>query len=487
MTLLSDILKGINLIEVEGSIAIPIAGLAIDSRKVKANFLFAAIAGTSQDGHDFIQQAIDRGAAAILCESLPNDMSPDVCYLKVASSNNSMAYIARNYFDNPVGGMQIIGITGTNGKTTVATLCFQLAQKLGYKAGLFSTVEVRIGAQRLKATHTTPDFIQLYARLREMKDAGCAFVFMEVSSHALDQNRLKGLPFDIGVFTNVTRDHLDYHGDFKSYIDAKKLLFDRLDKTSSAIICKDDKHADYMVQNCAAKIRTYGLRSFGDIHGRVIENSIHGLTMQLNGKEISFQISGAYNAQNLLATYGVFECLGFSEDELLEKWSTLRGAEGRFDQIRSAEGVIAIVDYAHTPDALANVLRAINELQKKQTTTITVVGCGGDRDKGKRPLMAKIASENSELVILTSDNPRSEDPQEIVNEMYAGIAVRDQNKTFKIVDREEAIKLACQLAKNGDIILVAGKGHEKYQEIKGEKFPFDDKQVLQQYLSIVPS
>lgn len=484
MTLLSDILNEISVKQSVGNLEVEIAGLAIDSRKVNKGFLFAAIPGTQVDGHQYIPTAIERGASAILCESMPTQLETGITYLQVNDSNLAMAYITRAYFDFPAEDMKIIGITGTNGKTTVATLSWQLAMAMGKKAGLFSTVDVRIADQIESATHTTPDFIQLYRRLRQMKDAGCDYVFMEVSSHALHQQRTAGLEFDVAVFTNATRDHLDYHGDFKSYLNAKKLLFDGLGESASAVVCKDDKHAAYMVQNCSATVKTYGLRAFGDIHGRLIENTINGLTIQLFGKEIAFRLTGAYNAQNLLAVYGIFQSLGFEQDDMLEKWSGLRGAEGRFDLLHGADGEVAIVDYAHTPDALKNVLTAVTQMRRDNKSIITVVGAGGDRDAGKRPLMAQVASEMSNITILTSDNPRTENPDTILEDMYRGISDDKQKTTFKIVNREEAIKLACQLAKAGDIVLVAGKGHEKYQEINGEKFPFDDKQVLQQYLSI---
>lgn len=483
MTLLSDILNEIIVQQSVGNLEIEVSGLAIDSRRVDTGYLFAAIRGSQSDGHDFITKAIENGATAILCEELPANLIDGIGYIVVGDSNEAMAFVARAFYGFPAEDMRIVGITGTNGKTTVATLGWQLSMALGIKAGLFSTVDVRIGDQLESATHTTPDFIQLYARLREMKDAGCKHVFMEVSSHALHQNRTAGLQFDVAVFTNATRDHLDYHGDFKSYLNAKKLLFDGLDTEAVAIVCQDDKHASYMVQNCAASVKTYGLRAFGDIHGRLIENTINGLTIQLFGKEIAFRLTGAYNAQNLLAVYGIFESLGFEQEEIMEKWSGLRGAEGRFDLLYGADGEVAIVDYAHTPDALKNVLTAVDQMRRDKKAIITVVGAGGDRDAGKRPLMAQVATGLSDITILTSDNPRSENPDTILEDMFAGVSTEKRKTTFKIVNREEAIKLACQLAKAGDIILVAGKGHEKYQEINGEKFPFDDKQVLQQYLS----
>jgi UDP-N-acetylmuramoyl-L-alanyl-D-glutamate--2,6-diaminopimelate ligase len=482
MTLLSKIIGNIQLIDSHGSIDISIAGLAIDSREVKPGYLFAAISGSQLDGHSFIEKAIQTGATAVLCETLPRVLKEGITYLHVVSSNETMALIARAFYGDPAADMKMIGITGTNGKTTVATLGWQLMKLMGHEAGLFSTVDVRIGNQKVAATHTTPDFIQLYSRLSEMKNAGCKYVFMEVSSHALHQNRVFGINFDVALFTNATRDHLDYHGSFKAYLNAKKLLFDGLSKSATAIICKDDKHADYMVQNCAATIKTYGLRYFGDIYGRILENSISGLTMKVRGHEIVFRMAGAYNAQNLLAAFGIAEALGFKESEIVEKWSLLTGAEGRFDRWTSDRGITGIIDYAHSPDALENLLNNVNEMRHQNNQVITVIGCGGDRDKGKRPMMARVAVSKSDLTILTSDNPRSENPDEIINDMYVGVEESKQSKTFKISQRKEAIKLACQLAKEGDIVVIAGKGHEKYQEINGEKFPFDDKQVLQQYL-----
>ncbi len=482
MTLLSEILNDIEVLKEVGSTDISITGMAIDSRKVNSDYLFAAIPGSLVDGHVFIEQAIRAGARAILLEEFPEKLIEEVTYIQVTSSAKAMALVTKAFFGHPADDMKMIGITGTNGKTTVATLGWQLIKLLGKEAGLFSTVDVRIGDEMVKATHTTPDIIQLYSRLNEMRNAGCEYVFMEVSSHALHQDRVYGIDFDVALFTNATRDHLDYHGDFKSYLNAKKILFDQLKKSSSAIICKDDKHASYMVQNCVANVITYGLRSFGDIHGRIIENSINGLTLKLDGHEIVFRMAGAYNAQNLLAVYGIAKALGFRQDEILEKWSLLTGAKGRFDRYRSTEGVTGIVDYAHTPDALENLLDNINEMRGNRNNLITVVGCGGDRDKGKRPIMAQVATQKSDLTILTSDNPRTEIPEEIIQDMYKGVDEVYRKNTFTITNREEAIKLACQLAKRGDIIVVAGKGHEKYQDINGKKFPFDDKQVLQQYL-----
>ncbi|MCL4151547.1 UNVERIFIED_CONTAM: hypothetical protein GTU68_024477, partial [Idotea baltica] len=463
MTLLSDIISSIQILNSKGSLEIGINGLAIDSRKVKTGYLFGALRGSQLDGHDYIEKSIELGANVIVCEELPDHLHENVTYLKVTNSVESFALMTRDYFDNPAEDMKMIGITGTNGKTTVATLAWQLIQLLGMKAGLFSTVDVRIGEESLPATHTTPDVIQLYKRLKEMRDAGCEYVLMEVSSHALDQKRVFGLNFDIAVFTNATRDHLDYHGDFKAYLNAKKLLFDGLKKGATAIICQDDKHADYMIQNTVAEIKTYGLRSFGELHGRLIENNIDGLTLQIDQVQVAFRMAGAYNAQNLLAAYGIAKTLDFEQYDILEKWSLLTGAEGRFDQIKK-NGITAIVDYAHTPDALENILNNINEMRSDRNTLITIIGCGGDRDRGKRPMMAKVASEKSDLTILTSDNPRTENPSEIIEEMFVGVSIEKQSKTFKITGREEAIKLGCQLAKEGDIIVVAGKGHEKYQD-----------------------
>jgi UDP-N-acetylmuramoyl-L-alanyl-D-glutamate--2,6-diaminopimelate ligase len=456
--------------------------IQIDSRQVKSGDLFVAVRGSLADGHAFIDAAIQNGARAILCEDIPSKVVDGITYVMVEDSKLAAAELVQAYYDYPQQGMKIVGITGTNGKTTVATICWQMFRELQIKCGLFSTVHVKVNDDELPATHTTPDIIQLYRVLSEMREAGCEYVFMEVSSHALDQNRTAGIAFETAVFTNVSRDHLDYHGDFKSYLDAKKKLFDHLDAEALAVICADDKHADYMVQNCKARICKYALTRTAELKGRILENSLDGLLMRIGKQEVFFRMGGRYNALNLLAALAVGEEFALDRERLLESLSMVRGAEGRFETIKSKKGVYAIVDYAHSPDALDKLLKNVNSMIPAGRKCISVVGCGGDRDRGKRPLMGGIAARLSDLTILTSDNPRSEDPELIIEEMFGGIQDEQRNKVFRVASREDAIKLATTLAKQGDIIVVAGKGHEKYQEIKGEKFPFDDKMILRSYL-----
>ena len=454
-----------------------ISKVVFDSRKVEAASLFVAVHGTQVDGHRFIEKAIISGATVIVCETLPEKIDESILYIKVANSAAALGMLAHNYYQHPSKKLQLIGVTGTNGKTTTVTLLHRLFSELGYKVGLLSTVENKIGQKTIPSTHTTPDALAINALLDEMVNQGCQYAFMEVSSHAIHQERINGLVFKGGVFTNISHDHLDYHETFKAYINAKKKFFDDLPKTAFALTNVDDKNGKIMVQNTKAKIATYGLRRMADYKAKILDNRIEGLHLIVNEQELYCRLVGVFNAYNLLAVYGVGNLLEFNEVELLTILSNLTAAEGRFDTVIKNEKV-GIVDYAHTPDALVNVLDTIQTVAKHSQKIITLVGCGGDRDKVKRPIMAKVACEKSDMVILTSDNPRSEDPNAILADMEKGIPEEANHKVLVISDRKQAIKTACKFAKAGDIILVAGKGHEKYQEIKGEKFPFDDKQTL---------
>jgi UDP-N-acetylmuramoyl-L-alanyl-D-glutamate--2,6-diaminopimelate ligase len=455
-----------------------VANITTDSREAKKDTLFIAIRGTITDGHEHIQQAIESGCVAIVCEEIPAEHAAGVSYIKVANSRKAAGHIAANFFDDPSADVDVIGITGTNGKTTIATTLHRLFTQLGYKVGLLSTVKNLIGGQEQEATHTTPDPISLNRLLRQMADEGCSQVFMEVSSHALHQYRIAGLDFKGAAFTNISHDHLDYHGSFKEYIAAKKMLFDGLTRGSFAITNVDDRNGDIMVQNSNANVITYGLLNMADHMCKVLENSFTGLLLNIDGREVNTKLIGGFNAYNILCAYAIAISLGEDRLQVLTILSSLDPVEGRFEFTRTQNGIIGIVDYAHTPDALSNVLKTIGNIRTKNETLITLVGCGGDRDRAKRPEMARIAGEMSDKVILTSDNPRSENPEEIINEMKEGLDPVTSRKTVSITDRAEAIRTACMLAKPGDIILVAGKGHEKYQEIKGERFPFDDLEKL---------
>jgi UDP-N-acetylmuramoyl-L-alanyl-D-glutamate--2,6-diaminopimelate ligase len=479
MALLQDILFRVNIRSVEGATGIDIKDLQIDSRKVNVGSVFIAIKGSSADGHQFIDTAVNNGAKAIICATMPSKKREGVTYVQVENSAAAAGYMAHNYYGQPSEKMKLVGVTGTNGKTTVATLLYKLFTKLGYTCGLLSTVQNHIGDRILPATHTTPDAISLNALLKEMVDAGCSHVFMETSSHAVHQHRIAGLYFSGGLFTNITHDHLDYHKTFDEYIRVKKTFFDSLPSTSFAISNADDKRGTVMLQNTNAAKFYYSLKTLADFKGKILENGLTGLVMIINEQEVHFRLIGEFNAYNLLAVYGAAICLGEEKSEVLLHLSAMTGAEGRFDYyISNKERVIGIIDYAHTPDALVNVLLTIQKLRKGYEEVITVVGCGGDRDKAKRPVMAEAACEYSTKVIFTSDNPRSEDPLEILKDMETGLSSAAKRKYISIADRREAIKTAVSLAKTEDIILVAGKGHEKYQEIKGHKHPFDDKQVL---------
>jgi UDP-N-acetylmuramoyl-L-alanyl-D-glutamate--2,6-diaminopimelate ligase len=479
MALLQDILFRVKIRSVEGATAVDVKDLQIDSRKVSSGSAFIAIKGSSADGHQFIDTAVNNGAKAIICETLPADRKEGITYVQVESSAAAAGYMAHNYYGQPSERIKLVGVTGTNGKTTIATLLYKLFTKLGYTCGLLSTVQNHIGDKIVPATHTTPDAISLNALLKEMVDAGCSHVFMETSSHAIHQHRITGLYFSGGLFSNITHDHLDYHKTFEEYIRVKKSFFDSLPSTSFAISNADDKRGTVMLQNTNAAKFYYSLKTLADFKGKILENGLTGLVMTVNDQEVHFRLIGEFNAYNLLAVYGAAICLGEEKSEVLLQLSAMIGAEGRFEYyISNKERVIGIIDYAHTPDALINVLITIQKLRKGHEQVITVVGCGGDRDKTKRPVMAEAACEYSTKAIFTSDNPRSEDPLEILKDMERGLSSAARRKYISIADRREAIKTAVSLSKPEDIILVAGKGHEKYQEIKGVKHPFDDKQVL---------
>ncbi|MEK7257433.1 MAG: UDP-N-acetylmuramoyl-L-alanyl-D-glutamate--2,6-diaminopimelate ligase [Bacteroidota bacterium] len=463
-----------------GSTEPTITTLTLDSRQVQKGTLFAAIRGTATNGHTYIEKAIEAGAAAILCEELPGEIKAGITYVQVPDSAEAFGQAASNFHDRPSEKLKLIGVTGTNGKTTTATLLSDLFTALGYKVGLISTIENRIFNKSIPSTHTTPDAESINLLISQMVEAGCDYAFMEVSSHAVDQRRIAGLRFVGGVFTNITHDHLDYHKTFKAYIEAKKKFFDKLSKTAFALVNTDDKRGEVMLQNTKAKPYTFALRRAADFKARILENSLTGLQLDLDGQEFHARLIGEFNAYNLLAVYAVAVLLEQEKREVLQALSSLRAAEGRFDQVVNQErNLIGIVDYAHTPDALEKVLSTIHSLRKGGGRILTVCGCGGDRDKTKRPLMAKAACDYSDQVILTSDNPRSEDPAAILADMEQGIPPYATQKVLVIADRRQAIRTACRLAQSGDVILVAGKGHEKYQEIKGMKYPFDDKKELE--------
>lgn len=486
MKTLRDILYNVNIVAVKGSTDTAVNALNIDSRAIRPGDAFIAIRGVHADGHLFIDKAVQQGAAVVICEELPAQPADNVVYVQVNSSATAAGVIAGNFYDNPSHKVQLVGVTGTNGKTTIATLLFKLFSALGYHCGMLSTVQNQIGDRIVPATHTTPDPIHLNALLADMVTDGCDYVFMEVSSHAIHQQRIAGLKFAGGIFSNITHDHLDYHKTFDEYIRVKKSWFDGLPATAFALTNLDDKRGNVMLQNTKAKKQTYSLRTVADFKGKILENNLTGLIMLINETEVHFRLIGEFNAYNLLAVYGAATLLGQDKARVLQALSDLSGAEGRFDYIVSPnQRIIGIVDYAHTPDALLNVLATIKNLRKGNEQVITVVGCGGDRDTAKRPVMAEVAVERSDRVILTSDNPRSEDPNEIIRQMEAGVPVHLKKKVLSITDRKEAIKTAISLANPEDIILIAGKGHEKYQEIQGVKHPFDDKQVLDEMMRLM--
>lgn len=484
MAELKDILYKVSLTSSYGNMAVEVNGICFDSRKVQPGSLFVAVRGTQSDGHDYITKAILQGAVAIVCEKLPDTINEALVYVTVKSSAEALGIIASNFYGNPSEKLKLTGVTGTNGKTTTATLLYQLFSRLGYRAGLISTVENRIADQVIPATHTTPDPIQLNYLLRKMADESCTHVFMEVSSHAVDQERIAGLKFAGAIFTNITHDHLDYHKTFENYIKAKKKFFDDLPSDAFALVNADDKRGMVMLQNTKASKYTFGLKKMVDYKAKIMTNSIEGLELEINGKSVWFKMIGDFNAYNLTGVFGAAVLLGEEADEVLTQLSLLKGAPGRFELVMPGSKFTAIVDYAHTPDALKNVLETIAEFRTGTEQVITVVGCGGNRDKTKRPLMASIACKLSDKVFLTSDNPRDEDPMEIIREMQTGVTPTEARKTLVIADREEAIKTACMMAREKDIILIAGKGHEDYQEIKGVKHPFDDRKVVERMMQL---
>lgn len=475
---LQELLKNIKPTTIEGNTDVEITGVNIDSRKIKDGHLFVAMKGTQVDGHKFIGKAIESGAKAILCEDMPQEKNDRVCYIQVASTEDAVGKVATLFFGDPSKHLKLVGVTGTNGKTTIATLLYNMFRKFGYKVGLLSTVCNYIDDREVPADHTTPDPIELNELLSEMVKAGCEYAFMECSSHAIHQKRIGGLKFAGGIFTNLTRDHLDYHKTFENYRNAKKAFFDGLPRTAFAITNADDRNGMVMVQNTKATIKTYSTRQIADFRARIIEMHFAGMYLDIDGHEVGVQFIGKFNVSNLLAVYAATRMLGMQPEDILVAMSTLHSVSGRLEPIQSPDGFTAIVDYAHTPDALENVLNAIHEVLNGKGKVITVCGAGGNRDKGKRPLMAQEAVRQSDRVIITSDNPRFEEPQDIINDMIAGLNKEQLKKVITIVDRKEAIKTACMMARKGDVILVAGKGHENYQEIKGVKHHFDDKEVL---------
>jgi UDP-N-acetylmuramoyl-L-alanyl-D-glutamate--2,6-diaminopimelate ligase len=480
MKLLKDILYKAGIVTVVGSTDIDIENITFDSRNVVKGSLFIAVKGTKVDGHEYIEQAVKSGATVIVHQDDVKILNEAIAYVKVKNSSESLGWIASNYYDNPSSKLKLAGITGTNGKTTTVTLLHKLFRELGYNVGLLSTVCNKINDDIIPSTHTTPDAIQLNGLLKMMVNEGCTHCFMEVSSHAVVQNRITGLEFAGGIFSNITHDHLDYHKTFEEYLTAKKRFFDMLGNQAFALSNVDDKNGKVMLQNTKASKHSYALKNPADFKAKIIENNFSGLQLNIDGVDVWFKLIGNFNAYNLLAIYATSILLGENKDSILTTLSRLEAVEGRFDYVRSADGTIAIIDYAHTPDALSNVLSTITSIKEGNEEIITVVGCGGDRDSTKRPIMARIACEYSNKVILTSDNPRSEDPEKILADMIEGVDIISKRKVLSILNRKEAIKTACSLAKPGDIILLAGKGHEKYQEIKGVKYPLDDKQVVKE-------
>lgn len=485
MKTLNNILRNIDTKKVEGSPEIEISGIQFDSRKITAGNLFVAISGTQVDGHEFIEKAIDLGASAVICERLPKNLHKDVVYVHVANTAKALGHLASNFYDNPSSKLQLVGITGTNGKTTVASLLFQLFRELGYGVGLISTVKYMVNEIEHPSTHTTPDALKINEMLAEMVDEGCEYCFMEVSSHAISQSRIEGLTFTGAAFTNITHDHLDYHKTFGQYINTKKELFDGLPSTAFALTNKDDRNGSVMVQNCRGSKYSYSINSLADFKGRILEQDFNGMLLEIGGKEAWYTQSGKFNAYNLLTVYGIAFLLGIEDEDIITTLSKTQKVAGRFETYVSPQRIIGIVDYAHTPDALENVLKTINEIRSRNEKLITVFGCGGDRDKEKRPKMAKVACDLSDQVMITSDNPRFEDAEEILNDIQKGVPAEHYKKVIKISDREEAIKAAISFAKAGDIILIAGKGHETYQDIKGKKTAFDDKEILSKNLRLL--
>ena len=485
---IGQLLKAIAPLQVKGEVEREITGVSIDSRLVEQGHLFIAVRGTQADGHAYIGSAIGRGAVAVVCEQLPEsaeESGNSVTYIRVADSEEAVGRLSTTFYGDPTSKLELVGVTGTNGKTTIATLLYHVFRALGYKVGLISTVCNYVDDEPVPTEHTTPDPITLNRLLGRMADAGCKYAFMEVSSHAVAQRRISGLRFAGGIFTNLTRDHLDYHKTVENYLRAKKAFFDQLPKSAFSVTNLDDKNGLVMTQNTRSRVYTYSLRSLSDFKGRIIESHFEGMLLDVNGREVAVHFIGKYNASNLLAVYGAAVALGKDPDEVLRIISTLHSVSGRLETIHSERGFTAIVDYAHTPDALVNVLNAIHGVLEGRGRVITVVGAGGNRDKGKRPIMAREAARLSDQLIITSDNPRFEEPQDIVNDMLAGLTPDDALKTLSIVDRREAIRAACAMARQGDVILVAGKGHEDYQEVRGVKHHFDDREELKKIMQII--
>lgn len=482
MMTLKDILYKVTLNAVAGTTNVSVKNIVFDSRNVSDNDVFVAVVGTQSDGHDFIDMAISKGCNAIICKKLPEKLVPEVTYVEVENSSSALAVMASNYYGVPSENLRLVGVTGTNGKTTIATLLYQLFKNAGYKVGLLSTVKIMVDTVEYKATHTTPDSLTINKYLKEMSDVGVEYCFMEVSSHGIHQKRTEGLHFEGGIFTNLTHDHLDYHKDFAEYRDVKKAFFDGLSEKAFALVNIDDKNGLVMLQNTKARKFTYALKSYGDYKAQILENQFSGLLLKINDNEVWTRLIGNFNAYNILAIYATAELLGLEKVEILRLVSELESVSGRFQYLISDDKITAIVDYAHTPDALKNVLETVNSIRTKNEELITVVGCGGDRDKTKRPKMGHIASALSTKVIFTSDNPRNENPDTIISEIEAGVEPQNFKKTISITDRKQAIKTACQMANGNDIILIAGKGHETYQEIKGERFDFDDFEIVKEFL-----
>lgn len=480
MTEVGYLIEGLQTEAVEGSLDIQVTDIQLDNRKVQPGCMFVAMCGTQVDGHDFIPGAIENGAVAVLCQKMPERKVPGVTYVQVADTNQAVGRIATRFFGNPSEKFELVGVTGTNGKTTIATLLYNMMRALGYKCGLLSTVCNYIDGEAVPATHTTPDAVTLNRLMGRMADEGCKYVFMECSSHAIHQHRIGGLKFAGGIFTNITRDHLDYHGTFENYLKAKKMFFDALGKNAFMVTNLDDRNGMVMAQNTRAKVRTYSLRSMSDFKGKVLESGFDGMLLDINGHEVFMRFIGQFNASNLLAVYGAAVCLGHDPLKVLTVMSTLVPVNGRFDAIHSPKGFTAIVDYAHTPDALTNVLTTITQVLEGKGQIITVVGAGGNRDKGKRPIMAQESVKYSDKVIITSDNPRFEEPDDIIADMTGGLEKKDMAKVLTITDRRQAIHTACMLAGKGDVVLVAGKGHEDYQDVKGVKHHFDDHEVIRE-------
>jgi len=478
MKYLSEIIDGLAFTELQGSADIEISAVVFDSRKVIPGCLFVAVKGTVSDGHDYILQAVNDGAVAVICEELPARVTGEVDFLMVADSAIALGIVSANFYDNPSAKLKLVGVTGTNGKTTIATLLYKLFRDLGYKCGLISTVENKINDEVFPSTHTTPDPVELQRLMSDMAEQGCDYCFMEVSSHAIAQHRIAGLKFGGAIFSNLTHDHLDYHKTFEKYLKAKKSFFDDLPSNAFALTNGDDKNGNVMLQNTKAHKKTYGLKSMADYKARILENQFEGLLLQIDNEEVWFKMVGTFNAYNLLAVYAAAMLLDQDKTKILTSLSKLTGARGRFDYIVAPNKIVGIVDYAHSPDAVQNILSTVHDIRKGNEKVITVIGCGGDRDKTKRPIMAKTACEWSDKVVFTSDNPRSEDPAQIIKEMEEGVDPAFKRHTLSIADRREAIKTACMLARPGDIVVVAGKGHEKYQEIAGVKHHFDDMEEL---------